>query len=495
LIDCDSFEISDQNSVYPCLVGVPPYTPPELQGKNFHSIRRTTQHDAFGLAVLVFHMLFLGRHPFAGIFRNGTADMTIEQAISEYRFAYAADSGQSQMQPPPSAPRLSDFPPVFSDLFRRAFTRTGAQGNRASAHEWIGALQGLSKSLKPCGTNPSHHFSSHLTACPWCRVEGMVGIPMFGVKIVIAGTEQFNVSAVWAQIEAILPPPEVSSLPNSQTFAGALFVHVSIGDIVRKRRVKRLMSLAAIAAAIAIVFATQPEFVISIAILISGLAGMRALWKAGESQAKEFRDAHQTAANDYAKYVEEWNRISRVSASFTDIKQKLASARQVLNDLPTMRVRRMAELNAERRQKQLRHFLESHRIEDATLPNIGKGRKELLRVYNVEDAYDVEPAKISNIKGFGPSMRATILAWRMSIEQTFQFDPSKGVDPRDIRDLEQDLNQKRTEAIRMLMGGPQALQQSLSLWLAQRDLLMKQLNQSARQLGQTEVNMRALSHW
>ena len=113
---------------------------------------------------------------------------------------------------------------------------------------------------------------------------------------------------------------------------------------------------------------------------------MRALWKAGESQAKEFRDAHQTAANDYAKYVEEWNRISRVSASFTDIKQKLASARQVLNDLPTMRVRRMAELNAERRQKQLRHFLESHRIEDATLPNIGKGRKELLRVYNVEDA-------------------------------------------------------------------------------------------------------------
>jgi DNA-binding helix-hairpin-helix protein with protein kinase domain len=235
--------------------------------------------------------------------------------------------------------------------------------------------------------------------------------------------------------------------------------------------------------------------VISIAILISGLAGMRALWKAGESQAKEFRDAHQTAANDYAKYVEEWNRISRVSASFTDIKQKLASARQVLNDLPTMRVRRMAELNAERRQKQLRHFLESHRIEDATLPNIGKGRKELLRVYNVEDAYDVEPAKISNIKGFGPSMRATILAWRMSIEQTFQFDPSKGVDPRDILDLEQDLNQKRAEAIRMLMVGPQALQQSLSLWLAQRDLLMKQLNQSARQLGQTEVNMRALSHW
>ncbi len=495
LIDCDSFEISDQNSVYPCLVGVPQYTPPELQGKSFQGIRRTTQHDAFGLAVLVFHMLFLGRHPFAGIFRNGTADMTIEQAISEYRFAYAADSGQSQMQPPPSAPRLSDFPPAFSELFERAFTKAGAYGNRASAHEWIPALEGLSKSLKQCGANRSHYFPNHLTACPWCRVEGMVGIPMFGVKIFIAGTEQFNVSAVWARIEAIVPPPEVSSLPNSQTFAGTLSVHVSIGDIVRKRRVKRLMSLAAIAAAIAIVFAAQPQFVISIAILISGLAGMNALWKAGESEAKEFRDAHLNAASDYAKHVEEWNRISRAPASFADTKQKLASARQVLNDLPAMRVRRMAELNGERRQKQLRHFLESHRIEDATLPNIGKGRKELLRVYNVEDAYDVELAKISNIKGFGPSMRATILAWRMSIEQAFQFDPSKGVDPRDIRDLEQDLNQKRAEAIRTLTSGPQALQQSLNLWLTERDSLMAQLNQSARQLGQAEVNMKALSRW
>lgn len=495
LIDCDSFEISDQNRVYPCLVGVPPYTPPELQGKSFQGIRRTTQHDAFGLAILVFHMLFLGRHPFAGIFRNGTADMTIEQAISEYRFAYAPDSSQSQMQQPPTAPRLSDFPPTFSELFLRAFTRAGAQGNRALAHEWIPALEGLSKSLKQCSANRSHHFSSHLTACPWCRVEGMVGVPMFGVKIVIAGTEQFNVSAVWAQIEAILPPPEISSLPNNQSFAGSLSVHVSIGDIVQKRRVKRLTSVALVVAAIIIVFASQPQFVISIAILISGLAGMRGLWKAGDSAAKEFRDAHQAAASDYAKHEGEWHRNSRAPTSFTDTKQKLASARHVLNDLPTMRVRRMAELNAERRQKQLRHFLESHRIEDASLPNIGKGRKELLRVYNVEDAYDVEPVKISNIKGFGPSIRATLLAWRLSIEQSFQFNPNQGIDQRDIRDLEQELNQKRADAIRTLTGGPQALQESLNLWLAQRDLLMKQLNQSAQQLCQTEVNMKALRHW
>jgi len=157
LIDCDSFEITDQKDVYPCLVGVPTYTPPELQGKTFQGVRRTNQHDAFGLAVLIFHLLFLGRHPFAGIYRSGTADMTIEQGISEYRFAYSPDTNSTQMQPPPSAPHLTDLPHGLSKLFLRAFTRAGANGDRASAREWIAPLESLSRSLKQCVANRSHY--------------------------------------------------------------------------------------------------------------------------------------------------------------------------------------------------------------------------------------------------------------------------------------------------------------------------------------------------
>jgi DNA-binding helix-hairpin-helix protein with protein kinase domain len=495
LIDCDSFEIIDQKSVYPCLVGVPPYTPPELQGKNFRGVRRTQQHDAFGLAVLIFHMLFLGRHPFAGIYRNGTADMTIEQAISEYRFAYSPDRGHTEMEPPPSAPRLADFPPTLSELFLRAFSRSGASGNRASAHEWIPPLETLSKNLKQCVANRSHHFSSHLTTCPWCRVEGMVGIPMFGIKIVIAGAEQFNLSAVWAQIEAILPPSESVPFPNSQNFIGTLAVDVRIVKIVKKRRVKRLMSAAFIAAAITVVLAAQPEPVVSIVILITGLYGMTKLWMSGQAQGKEFTDTHRAATRDYAAGVEEWRRLQGVPSAFTEIKQKLTATRLMFSDIPATRARKMAELNAARREEQLRHFLENHRIEDAVLSNIGKGRKELLRVFNVEDAYDVTLAKISNIKGFGPAMRTTLLMWRMSLEQEFKFDTNKTIDPRAIRALEQELNQKRAEAIRVLTAGPQQLQRSLNSWSAQREHAMKQLNQSAQRLAQTEVDMKALRRW
>ena len=270
LIDCDSFEVTDHNTVYPCLVGVPTYTPPELQGGSFQGIRRTKQHDAFGLAVLIFHMLFLGRHPFAGIYRNGTADMTIEEAITQYRFAYSLNTSSTQMQPPPSAPRLADFPPILSDLFIRAFSRAGPNGGRPSAPEWIPPLVALSQNLKQCDANTSHHFSNHLVACPWCRVERMVGIPMFGIRLVLVGTEQFDISGAWAQIEAVRPisaPPAVST---SESFVGSFGVNVRIGEIVRKRRVKRLMSIGAIVAAIGTVIAAQPESILSIAILVSG---------------------------------------------------------------------------------------------------------------------------------------------------------------------------------------------------------------------------------
>jgi DNA-binding helix-hairpin-helix protein with protein kinase domain len=63
------------------------------------------------------------------------------------------------MEPPPSAPRLADFPPLISDLFIRAFTRAGANDNRASANEWIASLVRLSKNLKQCEANRSHQFS------------------------------------------------------------------------------------------------------------------------------------------------------------------------------------------------------------------------------------------------------------------------------------------------------------------------------------------------
>jgi DNA-binding helix-hairpin-helix protein with protein kinase domain len=70
LIDCDSFQILAANKKFLCQVGTPEYTPPELQGARFDRVERSPNHDNFGLAVLLFQILFMGRHPFSGRYQG-----------------------------------------------------------------------------------------------------------------------------------------------------------------------------------------------------------------------------------------------------------------------------------------------------------------------------------------------------------------------------------------------------------------------------------------
>lgn len=76
LIDTDSFQVNANGALHLCEVGVAYFTPPELQGTtNFKVVPRTQNHDNFGLALLVFHLLFGGRHPYAGVpLTKGTGD-------------------------------------------------------------------------------------------------------------------------------------------------------------------------------------------------------------------------------------------------------------------------------------------------------------------------------------------------------------------------------------------------------------------------------------
>ncbi len=118
LIDCDSFQVESEARTFTCDVGVDAYTPPELQGSTLSGVVRTQAHDGFGLAVLIFQLLLLGRHPFSGVF-GGRGEMTVVRAISECRFAYA---GRRDMAPPPGALPLSCVGPELGGLFERAFS-------------------------------------------------------------------------------------------------------------------------------------------------------------------------------------------------------------------------------------------------------------------------------------------------------------------------------------------------------------------------------------
>ena len=204
LIDCDSYQFCANGQLFLCGVGVDRYTPPELQGRALRGITRSTNHDNFGLALLIFHLLFMGRHPFDGIFQ-GKGEMGTETAIKEYRFAYGRASASYQIVPPPHTLALSDASPVIADLFERAFAATSFNARaRPSASDWYAALKRISGSLRSCGPYYSHVFSSHLSSCPWCALMQKGAIDFF--LLPLASASSFNIGKLWAQIEQVPCP-------------------------------------------------------------------------------------------------------------------------------------------------------------------------------------------------------------------------------------------------------------------------------------------------
>ncbi len=115
---------------------MPIYQPPELYGRSYAGLERTPDHDRFGLAVLIFQLVFMGRHPWAGLW-NGT-DYAFEsgEIAARLPFAFGRDAPAAGFRPPPNTVRLDWLPAPTAALFERAFARAGpnpsSSGPRAS---------------------------------------------------------------------------------------------------------------------------------------------------------------------------------------------------------------------------------------------------------------------------------------------------------------------------------------------------------------------------
>lgn len=164
-VDCDSFQVAEGSRVFRCGVGVPEYTPPELQNKNFSTLDRAANHDLFGLAVLIFHLLMMGRHPFSGV-PVTQADIPIEKAIREGSYAYTLNTAASRLRPPPRVPPVAMLDPAVLDLFERAFRTPW----RPTAAEWRTSLDAAMKQLIRCNIDSMHAYLPAAGNCPWCEM-------------------------------------------------------------------------------------------------------------------------------------------------------------------------------------------------------------------------------------------------------------------------------------------------------------------------------------
>ena len=230
LIDADSFQFVGAGQKFLCRVGVPEYTPPELQGKSLAQVVRTPDHDAFGLAVVIFQLLFMGRHPFVGSVRTGEIP-PLHENIRNFRYVYA-DNRNVGMDQPPGTPSVSDFSPELASLFNAAFSSASAC-NRPSAERWVSATESLERNLSQCQDNPLHFGPRDASECAWCEMEKLNRTVLFlpyapsAVRpgVFDPGSAGFNLEQVWRQIEPLLntipaePQPKVNGSAPSPSAA------------------------------------------------------------------------------------------------------------------------------------------------------------------------------------------------------------------------------------------------------------------------------------
>jgi DNA-binding helix-hairpin-helix protein with protein kinase domain len=208
--------------VHPCEVGVAHFTPPELQGiPAFDGVVRSTNHDNFGLARLLFHLLFGGRHPYSGVpLRSGVGE-ALDTDIKAFRYAYARDAVRRGLARPPRSLPACLVPPPMERMFHAAFTEAGAARSRPTADQWVEALDAMRRGLRRCRTTAMHVYPAHLSACPWCDLERQ-GVLHF-VDLSTLGARpaaHFALARAWSRVEAIpLPPPVRAPIVDARALA------------------------------------------------------------------------------------------------------------------------------------------------------------------------------------------------------------------------------------------------------------------------------------
>ena len=487
LIDCDSFQIGNEAQVFTCDVGVPLFTAPELHGRALRGLMRTANHDRFGFAVLLFHLLYMGRHPFAGRF-SGQGDMPIEKAVAEYRFAYGPEREANGMERPPGTIPLETMGTTISDLFIRAFERSGSYGGRPGAEKWIDALEKLESSLRVCSTANWHHYPGELRDCPWCVIETQTGIRLFGQQITVdRATGRIDLATLWRAIAAVPSPDADPALPPELPW------HPPQGVVLPSRILKNMRKAISIGLActgLVACNALSKEGGVLWAVASYGLAA--AVWPRVSAENRAVAEgAYSAAKAEWESVLSRWKRDASLDV-FKEKVNSLDKVRAELADMPNKRQRGIAKLESERETRQRQRYLDRFRIDRAEIHGIGAGRTSMLASYGIETAADIKKTKIMQIPGFGEALTSELVEWRKKHERNFRFNPNEPVDRYEIDAMDRELESQRQNLLPTLRQGSDSLRRLSQEIGAARARLMPLLEKTWTGLKIAEAKRDAL---
>lgn len=465
-IDCDSFQICCDGRLFSCDVGVAHFVPPELQGQSLRGVHRTPNHDNFGLAVLLFHLLFLGRHPFAGCYA-GADNMTIERAIQEFRFAFGRNSHAWQMAPPPDTLPIEQIAPPLAPLFERAFQRgSESPHGRPSAKQWWDALKTLRSQVRDCPADEGHRYAGMLKACPWCAIMERNGLNFFAsVTLYRLTTSGLEVSAEMqhaaSRILAIKPPhhvfpeaPRPVAPPRPTPLPPDLETTCIVRNIVRAIALMDMV-LALITAPLKWpLYLTAPLLMVTVVfwIVLTRFTALR------EEKARRYlrRDAHRL---ELYRLQTEWRNMAfHYGWQFDDARIALVRTGEQAKGLKDAYGAEYAELERSKVDRQRARYLQGAILSDAQIDGVDQRLVTELGYYGIETAYDVDRQRLQRAGHFTQAEIDALAAWRRSTEKAFRYNPSKGVPEADRQALAQKFVRMRQDLEQALSGGAAELE-------------------------------------
>jgi DNA-binding helix-hairpin-helix protein with protein kinase domain len=164
LIDCDSYQVTAEGRLFPCVVGAADMIPPEHHGKTLADVQRTAESDLFSLAILIFRCLMLGRHPY-----DFVGGGTVVENLCGGRFPYGmGGSAPGRNGAIPAGPWYLIWShlsfEIKSLLIRTLLNGAADPTVRARPSEWLIAFDkyatGLAKGYHDVALRPSLQKSS-----------------------------------------------------------------------------------------------------------------------------------------------------------------------------------------------------------------------------------------------------------------------------------------------------------------------------------------------
>ncbi len=418
LVDCDSFQIALEGRTYLTGVGVVDYTPPELQGADFRTVVRNENHDRFGLAVLLFKLVFMGRHPFSG---GATGDMAAAIAACQYDYPDVAQRLKHLLP-------MAAVPGSLRALFEQAFGDPEEQGDRPDAHTWAVELDAMATALEPCAIDGMHRVPPTLSRCPWCLIEATLHYAYFlredGDRYVSTWSPRAE-QLQWLRtsMTCTAGPPEPSSLQAPENIDRAVQMARRVANLGppphRDSWHVRVVGNLAVLGATALWSLGEQRPATALAVAGLSLWGMGSAWSWWARRPWLDRLAAMEQLHGAV--------LSGADAWLAEAHQRRIRDRQLLaafeelcerhDAIVRYRLGEWDRLSADAIDDAIRPQLEATSVEDADLPTvITAERRRTLLIRGLVSAADIERHRLVGLPGLTAPVIDALVQWRQSLE-------------------------------------------------------------------------------